>query len=418
MPARNHAEPWVLAMRDTLKAEVGPAYRVGDHKGKARLDIRFSDGTRQVGTLGIPWLAANAKTIRERVEKLAGLIGGGHTLKSALEQLQGSVQPAPVSTNSTPSDLMAAWVAFGEDKVGRNEIVENTWRVGYKSAGDRLKKVGDAPNAVELLERVARAWQPGSRQRVTVVRQIRAMLAWATGPDGKYRLSPERWTPPPLGSLKRFYGQKSGQLKAKTAEPTVPFTDEQILALLDAMPTESAHPRDRQAAKQWKFAFQLMATYGLRPVEIHYLELKTKPKRTLHCNWIKRTGGGTGKPRRLFPWHPEWEEEWNLLQRLADGEPLPPMTNRGVAQRGMEYLKRMKVFQPMHDEGCTMKSFRHAYSYRCHQTYGLSGPDAAAYMGHSVDVHNNSYSQWFSEKHLEDSAAQALRYREMVKARG
>ena len=51
-------------MRDTLKAEVGPAYRVGDHKGKARLDIRFSDGTRQVGTLGIPWLAANAKTIR------------------------------------------------------------------------------------------------------------------------------------------------------------------------------------------------------------------------------------------------------------------------------------------------------------------------------------------------------------------
>ena len=94
------------------------------------------------------------------------------------------------------------------------------------------------------------------------------------------------------------------------------------------------------------------------------------------------------------------------------------MTNRGVAQRGMEYLKRMKVFQPMHDEGCTLKSFRHAYSYRCHQTYGLSGPDAAAYMGHSVDVHNRSYSQWFSDEHLEDSAAQALRYREMVKARG
>ena len=72
MPARKHAEPWVLAMRDTLKGEVGPAYRVGDHKGKARLDIRFDDGSRQVGTLGIPWLAANAKTIRERVVKVAG----------------------------------------------------------------------------------------------------------------------------------------------------------------------------------------------------------------------------------------------------------------------------------------------------------------------------------------------------------
>lgn len=294
MPARNHAEPWVLALRDTLKAEVGPAFRLGEHKGRARLDVRFSDGSRKAASLGIPWLAANAKTIRERVEKIAGLVAGGHTLKSALEQLQGVGQPAPISTSPTPNELIAAWVAFGEDKVGQNVIVQNTWRVAYKSAGDRLKKVGDAPNAVELLERVARAWQPGSRQRVTVVRQIRAMLAWATSPEGKYRLPPERWTPPPLGSLNRFYGKKSGQLKAKTAEPTVPFNDDQILALLDAMPTESAHPRDRQAAKQWKFAFQLMATYGLRPVEIHYLELKTKPKRTLHCNWIKRTGGGTG----------------------------------------------------------------------------------------------------------------------------
>jgi hypothetical protein len=122
MPARKHAEPWVLALRDTLKAEVGPAYRLGDHKGKARLDIRFSDGTRQVGTLGIPWLAANAKTIRERVEKVAGLIAGGHTLRSALEQLQGAVQPAPVSTSPAPSDLMAAWVAFGEDNLWEASI--------------------------------------------------------------------------------------------------------------------------------------------------------------------------------------------------------------------------------------------------------------------------------------------------------
>ena len=36
---------------------------------------------------------------------------------------------------------MAVWTAFGEDKVGQNEIVLNTWRVAYKSAGDRLKKV-------------------------------------------------------------------------------------------------------------------------------------------------------------------------------------------------------------------------------------------------------------------------------------
>ena len=35
----------------------------------------------------------------------------------------------PVSTSSTPNELMAAWAAFGEDKVGQNEIVLNTWLV-------------------------------------------------------------------------------------------------------------------------------------------------------------------------------------------------------------------------------------------------------------------------------------------------
>ena len=406
-----------LDLRNTLKQAIGPAYRVRERRGRVCIDIRHSNGTRSYATLDIPWLPVNSRTIQHKVEQLAGLISSGYTSRDAVQQIEGVVPAAPASNGGSSTELVAAWDAWGAWKVGLNKITAKTWNEAYKSAGDHLRAIGDAPNAEKLLQVFSKKWEPGSRQRITCIRQIRAMLAWATTKEGGSRLSAERWTPPAPGTLKRFYGEKSGQLKAKTEGPTVPFDDDQILALLDAMPTESAHPRDRQAAKQWKFAFQLMACYGLRPVEIHYLELRSKPRQTLWCNWIKRTGGGTGKPRRLFPWHPEWEKQWDLLKRLSDGESLPPMTNRGVAQRGMEYLKRMKVFKPMHDEGCTMKSFRHAYSYRCHQTYGINGPDAAAYMGHSVDVHNRSYSQWFTERHLEDSAAQALRYREMVKAR-
>lgn len=418
MPARKHAESWVLALRDTLKLEVGAAYRIGEHRGKSKLDIRFEDGTRKTATLDIKWLPVNSKIIRERVAKIAGLVASGHTVTSALEQLVGARKAAPHTNNPALDELLGAWEAWGADKVERNEVVLNTWLDDYRGTGKRLRKVGDVPNAVVLLEQIAKGWEAGSRQREINVRQVRSMLDWATGPDGNFRLSPERWTPPPKGGLSRFYGKKSGALKAKTQEPTVPFSEEEILALLDAMPTDSKHSRNAQAAKQWKFAFQLMATYGLRPVEIHYLELKSNGKQTLHCNWIKRTGGGTGDPRRLFPWHPEWESEWNLLERLSNGEPLPPLTNREVAQRAMEYLKRMEVFKPMHARGCTTKSFRHAYSYRCHQSYGISGPDAAAYMGHSVEVHNTSYSKWFTEEHLEKSAEQAMRYREMVKLKG
>ena len=419
MPARKHAEPWVLALRDTLRLEVGAAYRIGEHRGKAKLDVRFDDGTRKTANLGIQWLPINAKLIRERIEKIAGLVDGGHTVTSAMEQLAGKTISAPVSTNPALSELMAAWEAYGADKVDRNEIVLNTWLREYKLSGDRLLKVGDAPNAVTLLERIARGWEPGSRQRQTSVRQVRSMLDWATGPEGNYRLPAERWTPPPKGGLKRFYGNKSAQLKAKTAEPTVPFTDAEILSLLDAMPTDSKHPRDAQAAKQWKFAFQLMATYGLRPVEIHYLELRNKNEKQIPwCNWVKRTGGGSGKPRRLWAHHPEWERDWNLLERLENGEALPPMTNRGVAQRAMEYLKRMKIFQAMHSRGCTSKSFRHAYSYRCHDVYGLISEIVAKYMGHRVEVHNNSYSEWSDEEQLEKAAERGLRYREMTQEGG
>ena len=44
--------------------------------------------------------------------------------------------------------------------------------------------------------------------------------------------------------------------------------------------------------------------------------------------------------------------------------------------------------------------------------------ESPVYASSQSELHNRSYSEWFSEEHLEDSAAQALRYREMVKARG
>ena len=419
MPARKHAEPWVLTLRDTLKAEVGAAYRIGEQRGKAKLDVRFDDGSRKTTNLDIQWLPVNARTIRERVEKIAGLIAGGHTLASAVEQLTGKTKSAPISTNPAINELMASWNAYGEDKGTRGAIEPTTWKNDYSATGKRLLAVGDAPNAIKLLEMVARGWKPGIRQRKQSLQQVRSMLEWATGPEGDYRLSAERWTPPPKGGLSRFYGEKSAAQKAKDEEPTVPFTDAEILELLEALPINSNHPRNAQAAKQWKFAFQLMATYGLRPVEIHHLELRERNgKLTPWCNWIKRTGGGSGKPRRLFPRHPEWETDWNLLERLERGEALPPKTNRKVGHRALEYLKRMSVFQPMWERGCVSKSFRHAYSYRCHTIYGEVSEVVAKYMGHQVEVHNSSYSEWSSEDQLEAAAERGLRYREMTKGNG
>ena len=81
MPSRKHADGWILALRDQLKISVGSAYRVGEQRGKTKLDVRFQNGTRQLKTLEIALLPANSRLIQESVEKIAELVTGGINLK-------------------------------------------------------------------------------------------------------------------------------------------------------------------------------------------------------------------------------------------------------------------------------------------------------------------------------------------------
>ena len=69
MPVRN-AEPWLLALRDTLRNSVGRAYRIYAVGKKTKLDVKFSDGSRGSIKLGMELVAANARTVQEAVEAL------------------------------------------------------------------------------------------------------------------------------------------------------------------------------------------------------------------------------------------------------------------------------------------------------------------------------------------------------------
>ena len=81
MPSRKHADDWVVALRDQLKLSVGSAYRVGEQRGKTKLDVRFQNGTRQLKTLDIAWVPANSRKIQDIVEKIAGLVTGAEMSK-------------------------------------------------------------------------------------------------------------------------------------------------------------------------------------------------------------------------------------------------------------------------------------------------------------------------------------------------
>ena len=100
------------------------------------------------------------------------------------------------------------------------------------------------------------------------------MLKWGISREGNFVLSKEPWTP--SIELKDFYGDK---VEAK--QDAVPLQDDEIISFLDSLPVESKHPRDREAANRWKFGSQLMAAFGLRPIEAKHLQVKNGE---LWCN--------------------------------------------------------------------------------------------------------------------------------------
>jgi integrase len=363
-------------------------------RGKAKLFVRFADGNRRSVVLPHEWVPAQAREILAAVEKIAEQVAAGAPLAEAAAPFTGGQNAPPALPAQTP-DLLRLWERFGEDKVRSGRIKPTTWAKDYGQTGQRLTQVAKgAGNAKELLSKLGEKWPAGSRRRQIAVQHAAAMLRWACDEE---LLPVDCWTPP--SSLRRFVGEG-----LPSTEATVPLTDTQILGLLEGLPADAAGQR-------WRYAFQLIAAYGLRPVELLHLQLR--PDGQLWCNYQKRSGGGTTKPRPLRALHPEWEEAWELPQRMASGDALPPLGG-GVAEAARRYLVRQAAWQPLAKSGCTAYAFRHGYALRAHQSYGLSPRVAAALMGHSVETHQRVYGTWTDQDTIDAAIERGLRYRGLM----
>ena len=402
MPSRADAPIWVQGLRAQLRSTVGPAYRIGEQRGKAKLDVRFADGSRGTAVLPVQWIPAQARAIQDAVERVAKQLSVGRTLRQALDQLTGAIPNAPSAAAVDPgSKLLATWEAFGRHKVDlTGEIKPSTWRVDYGKTAKRLAEVAsDASDAKTMLTLAAAAWPPGSRRRQVVLQHMAAMLRWAVESD---LLPADRWEPPL--TVKSLTGKP-----ASKRIDSVPITDEQILHLLEHLPQD-------QAGKRWRFCVQLIAAYGLRPVEV--LHLRVEPGGSLRCDYIKRSGGGSTEPRELRALHPEWEAEWGLKQRLVAGDSLPPFGG-GVAESARRYLIRHEAWQNItNTTGATVYGFRHGYALRAHTAYGLSVRIAAVLMGHSVETHLRHYGRWTDQATIDNALEAAMRYRSLTQPQG
>jgi integrase len=130
----------------------------------------------------------------------------------------------------------------------------------------------------------------------------------------------EDWEPPQ--DLAVFVG------RSRAAEAiTTPLEVEHILALVRAIPDA-----------RWRFAFQLMAAYGLRPEELQYLQIR---QGRLWCMDEKVASRGKTRPRVLRPLHcDDWADGWRLGERFPTQE-LPPMQpGLGIGYVGYYLMNR------------------------------------------------------------------------------
>ena len=189
------------------------------------------------------------------------------------------------------------------------------------------------------------------------------------------------------------------------------LTDAQILRLLDSFP-------ENDTGNKWRFAFQCMAVYGLRPEDLRHLQTRNSGTE-IWSNYKKSKGGTKGKktdPRRLHPLFVHDVDgaiNWHLKEQLYICEQegrsmLPPLGKEGNAAGACKtYLERRKVWDAIKkevqkkDEVLTVYSFRHRYVYYGHNRPKKDGSyrapkSVADALGHSLDVHLTSYSRYMT----------------------
>jgi len=144
--------------------------------------------------------------------------------------------------------------------------------------------------------------------------------------------------------------------------------------------------RDRIPNLSWRWAYGVMATYGLRNHEIALIDLESLKQAP---GIISIQEGGKTGARRVWPCYPEWWERW----QLADVMP-PNVTGKDNSDLG----HRMCVQFERYEVPFNPYDLRHAWAIRTIY-FGWDVSLSAAQMGHSVQVHCDVYHHWLTDQH-------------------
>lgn len=154
----------------------------------------------------------------------------------------------------------------------------------------------------------------------------------------------------------------------------------------------------------WRWAYGMVATYGLRPHELFYLDLQHFSE-TGQMLYI--LDGKTGA-HEVWPFNPEWVELFNL-QEVNLPKVHPCETNTAYGRRCWYYL-RDKENLPFN-----LYDLRHAWAVRA-MKLGLSDTLAARQMGHSVAIHTRTYLHWINRRDQQEAFDRLVQKRSQEQA--
>ena len=383
MPLTTRTQTWVKFFREQVNESTAGQFKVLDSRGKMRLQYRPNGEKAQ--SLMLPFDFSKSETIKAlpRIQQIFKTFVQGKGKKTLLQA--ASITEASSSKHQIPwTELINEYRKFVPN------AGEKTWKKSYvpvltKTGLLMQKGKGKPLNGEGLMMKALTQWEQGTRSRVIARRSLKGFLDWAVM-RGKL---PAAYAPP--ASIPEI---------KKPKRVGFALTDSQILRLLEDVSDE-----------RWKFAIQLCAVYGLRPEELRYLRIKDgaegKELWTIYQKSMGGTKGDKTKPRRLHPLLIEDMDgntiDWKLQQRLEIGEALPPLGQKGKGGEALRtHLRRRKVWNvlckepEMIGEVLVPYTFRHRYAKASHAA-GIPLTNIAAAMGHTTEVHHQSYARFIPD---------------------
>jgi len=161
--------------------------------------------------------------------------------------------------------------------------------------------------------------------------------------------------------------------------------------------TEIEQVVDNIENKRWQYVVAILATFGLRPHEIFYLDTSRLSEKVpvLQIEDATKTGC-----RTVLPVLREWVDRWELTDYRFPNFQDKNVGNKDLGHRVTHGLK-IRVQLPW-----TAYHLRDAYAIRC-SVLGIESGITARMMGHSLQVHHNSYKRHIGEQSLIDAWSRA-----------